>query len=145
MANVVDKVLRLGEGKKLKVLRETVSEVSALEDVVAPLSDKALAAKTLEFKERHNEGEGESLEDLLPEAFAVAREAARRATDMRPFDVQVMGAAALHQGSIAVFQGTPAKNNLNIGLKNGMKRKDHGFRILQDGRKKDQPPPSGSV
>ena len=99
MANVVDKFLRFGEGKKLKVLEAAVERVSALEDTVTPLSDEALRAKTQEFKDRLSEGE--TLDDLLPEAFAVAREAARRATGMRPFDVQVMGAVALHQGSIA--------------------------------------------
>jgi preprotein translocase subunit SecA len=99
MINVVDKVLRFGEGKKLKMLEDTVARVCALEDDVTPLSDEALRAKTAEFKARLQKGE--TLEDLLPEAFAVAREAARRATGMRPFDVQVMGAIVLHQGSIA--------------------------------------------
>jgi len=99
MANVVDKVLRFGEGKKLKTLAEAVTRVSALEDTVAPLSDDALRAKTDEFRARLRDGE--TLEDLLPEVFAVAREAARRAVGMRPFDVQVMGAVVLHQGSIA--------------------------------------------
>ncbi len=99
MANVVDKLLRFGEGKKLKMLQEIVARVSALEDGVTPLSDDALKAKTVKFRERL--ADGETLDDLLPEAFAVAREAARRATGMRPFDVQVMGAVALHQGCIA--------------------------------------------
>ncbi len=99
MAGVFDKVLRIGEGKKLKVLQQHVVRVAALEDSVTPLSDEALGGKTAEFRKRLTEGE--TLDDLLPEAFAVAREAARRATGMRPFDVQVMGAVALHQGSIA--------------------------------------------
>ena len=63
------------------------------------LSDEALRAKTPEFKARLEDGE--TLDDIMPEAFAVVREAARRATGMRPFDVQVMGAVVLHQGSIA--------------------------------------------
>ena len=96
---MVDKVLRFGEGKRVKLLEEAVVRVGALESVVAPLSDEALRAKTAEFKARL--AEGETLDDLLPEAFAVAREAARRATGMRPFDVQVMGAVVLHGGSIA--------------------------------------------
>ncbi len=99
MANVVDKLLRFGEGKRLKVLQGIVADVAALEDAVTPLSDEGLKARTAEFKNRFVDGE--TLDDLLPEAFAVAREAARRATGMRPFDVQVMGAVALHQGSIA--------------------------------------------
>ncbi len=99
MIKVVDKVLRFGEGKKLKQLESAVAKVAALESVVAPLSGSALKMKTEEFKQRYREGE--TLDDLMPEAFAVAREAARRATGMRPFDVQVMGAVVLHQGSIA--------------------------------------------
>src|SRR5665647_919876 len=99
MIKVVDKVLRFGEGKKLRLLEEAVARVAAWEDDVAGLSDEALRAKTPEFKERLDQGE--TLDDLLPEAFAVAREADRRATGMRPFDVQVMGAVVLHQGSIS--------------------------------------------
>lgn len=99
MIKVVDKVLRFGEGKKLKQLEEAVARVAAWEGDIAPLSDEALRAKTGEFRSRLDRGE--SLDDLLPEAFAVAREAAKRATGMRPFDVQVMGATVLHQGSIA--------------------------------------------
>ena len=99
MIKVVDKVLRFGEGKKLKQLEDMVARVSAWEDEISPLSDEQLRAKTPEFRGRLEQGE--TLEDLLPEAFAVAREAARRAVGMRPFDVQVMGAIVLHQGSIA--------------------------------------------
>ncbi|HEY5529862.1 MAG TPA: preprotein translocase subunit SecA, partial [Thermoleophilia bacterium] len=99
MIKVVDKVLRFGEGRKFKQLEEVVSRVSALEGQIAPLSDAALRSKTAEFRGRFERGE--SLDDLTPEAFAVAREAARRTTGMRPFDVQVMGAVVLHQGSIA--------------------------------------------
>jgi preprotein translocase subunit SecA len=99
MIKVVDKVLRFGEGKKLRLLEEAVARVGALEPEVSALSDAALRGKTGEFKERL--AGGEMLDDLLPEAFAVAREAAKRTTGMRPFDVQVMGAVVLHQGSIA--------------------------------------------
>jgi preprotein translocase subunit SecA len=99
MIKVVDKVLRFGEGKKLRLLEEAVARVAAWEDDIVALSDEALRAKTPELKERLDQGE--TLDDLLPEAFAVAREAARRATGMRPFDVQVMGAVVLHQGSIS--------------------------------------------
>jgi preprotein translocase subunit SecA len=98
MIKVVDKVLRFGEGKKLRLLEEAVARVSALEPEVSVLSDSALRAKTAEFQERF--AQGETLDDLMPEAFAVAREAAKRSTGMRPFDMQVMGAVVLHQGSI---------------------------------------------
>ncbi len=99
MINVVDKVLHFGEGKKIRVLEGLVAQVCAWEPEISALSDEALRAKTAEFKRRLEDGE--TLDDLLPEAFAAAREAARRATGMRPFDVQVMGAVALHRGSIA--------------------------------------------
>jgi preprotein translocase subunit SecA len=99
MIKVVDKVLRFGEGKKLRLLEEAVAKVVALEPQISVLSDGALRDKTGEFRERF--ARGETLDDLMPEAFAVAREAAKRTTGMRPFDVQVMGAVVLHQGSIA--------------------------------------------
>jgi len=99
MIKVVDKVLRFGEGKKLRQLEEAVADVASWDERIAPLSDEALKAKTVEFRQRLEQGE--TLDDLLPEAFAVVREAARRTTGMRPFDVQVMGAVVLHQGSIA--------------------------------------------
>ncbi len=99
MINIVDKMLRFGEGKKLRLLEEAVAEVAALEPEISTLTDSALRAKTGEFRKRF--ADGETLDDLMPEAFAVAREAAKRTTGMRPFDVQVMGAVVLHQGSIA--------------------------------------------
>ncbi len=89
----------MGEGRKLKVLQQRMEAVSALEPEVERLSDGALAAKTGEFRERLAGGEG--LDDILPEAFAVVREASRRTLGMRPFDVQVMGAIVLHEGKIA--------------------------------------------
>jgi len=99
MIKIVDKMLRFGEGKKFRLLEESVALVSALEPEISKLSDSALQAKTTEFRQRFVDGE--TLDDLMPEAFAVAREAGKRTTGMRPFDVQVMGAVVLHQGSIA--------------------------------------------
>jgi preprotein translocase subunit SecA len=96
---VLARILRAGEGKILKRLRTIATHVSALEDDVIHLSDAALRAMTAEFRKRHDGGE--SLDDLLPEAFAVAREAAKRVLGQRPFDVQVMGGAALHLGQVA--------------------------------------------
>ncbi len=89
----------MGEGRKLKVLQQRVEAVSALEPEVEKISDGALRAKTDEFRERL--AEGETLDDILPEAFAVVREASRRTLGMRPFDVQVMGGIVLHEGKIA--------------------------------------------
>jgi len=89
----------MGEGRKVKALERRVQAVGALEPEIEALSDEALRAKTDEFRERL--ASGETLDDLLHEAFAVVREAARRTLGMRPFDVQVMGGIVLHEGSIA--------------------------------------------
>jgi len=96
---VLQKLLRLGEGKHVKQLWSLVHRVNAHEDEVTELTDDALRARTGEFKERL--AEGETLDDLLPEAFATVREAANRVLGQRPYDVQVLGGAALHQGDIA--------------------------------------------
>ncbi len=96
---VLSKLLRLGEGRMVKRLKRVADYVNTLSDDVEKLSDAELGAKTDEFKKRL--ADGETLDDLLPEAFAVAREAAWRVLDQRPFDVQVMGAAALHLGNVA--------------------------------------------
>ena len=89
----------MGEGRKVKALQQRVATVSALEPEMEELSDSGLRAKTDEFRERL--AEGETLDDILPEAFAVVRETARRTLGMRPFDVQVMGGIVLHEGKIA--------------------------------------------
>jgi preprotein translocase subunit SecA len=99
LANLLTKILRMGEGRKVKALQQRVEAVSALEPEMEKLSDGALSAKTDEFRERLERGE--TLEDILPEAFAVVRETSRRTLEMRPFDVQVLGGIALHEGKIA--------------------------------------------
>ena len=99
MPAILDKLLRIGEGKILRQLESIAQAVSAIEDDFVKMSDAELQGMTAEFKERY--ANGESLDDLMPEAFATVREAAKRVTGMRPFDVQVMGAAALHLGNIA--------------------------------------------
>ncbi|MBW3621176.1 MAG: preprotein translocase subunit SecA, partial [Actinobacteria bacterium] len=96
---VLDKLLRLGEGRKAKQLQKVADAVVALEDDVAQLSDDELKAKTDAFKQRL--ADGETLEDIQVEAFAVVREAAWRVLKQRPYEVQVFGAAALHEGMIA--------------------------------------------
>ncbi len=83
----------------LKTFRKSVERINALEGSLQSLSDEALQAKTQEFKDRYTQGE--TLDDLLPEAFAVVREGSKRAMKMRHFDVQMQGAMALHQGKIA--------------------------------------------
>jgi preprotein translocase subunit SecA len=94
-----EKVLRLGEGRRLKRLRSQAEYIGTLEPEFEALSDAELAGKTAEFRQRFDNGE--SLEDLLFEAFAAVREAARRGLGQRPFDVQLMGGIALHEGDIA--------------------------------------------
>jgi preprotein translocase subunit SecA len=93
------KILHAGEGRKLKALGEIPPVVGALEPEVERLSDEALAAKTVDFRQRVERGE--DLDDLLPEAFAVVREAGRRVLGQRHYDVQLMGGAALHFGWVA--------------------------------------------
>jgi preprotein translocase subunit SecA len=95
----LEKLGSLGEGRKRKRLEEYVRLVSSYEPEIEELQDAQLPARTDELKRRV--AEGEDLEDVLPEAFALVREAARRTIGQRHFDVQVMGAVALHQGSIA--------------------------------------------
>jgi len=96
---VIEKLGQIGEGRKKKQLGQTAGLVNTYEPELEDLSDPELSAKTTEFRERLESGE--TLEDLLPEAFACVREAARRTIGQRHFDVQVMGAIALHQGNIA--------------------------------------------
>jgi preprotein translocase subunit SecA len=96
---VLNKLLRVGEGRMVKRLDVIAGHVEALEDETAALTDDELRAKTGEFKERL--ADGETLDELLPEAFAVAREAAWRVLDQKHFHVQIMGGAALHFGNIA--------------------------------------------
>jgi preprotein translocase subunit SecA len=96
---VLSKLLRLGEGRMVKRLKGVADYVNTLSDDVEKLSDEELRAKTEEFKKRYIDGE--SLDELMPEGFAVAREAAWRVLSQRPFDVQVMGGAALHFGNVA--------------------------------------------
>jgi preprotein translocase subunit SecA len=96
---VMDKILRLGEGRKAKQLQKVADRVNELGPDVEKLSDDELRAKTDEFKARL--ADGATLEELQPEVFAVVREAAWRVLHERPYDVQVFGGAALHDGNIA--------------------------------------------
>ncbi len=97
--SLLSKVLRAGEGKRVRQLQELVAPINALSDEMAALSDAALQAKTSEFKARF--ADGETLDDLLIEAYAVVREAATRVLGQRHYDVQLMGGMALHFGWIA--------------------------------------------
>jgi preprotein translocase subunit SecA len=96
---LLDKILRAGEGRALKQLARIVTEVNSQEVKFAALSDQELREMTTKFQKRY--ADGESLDDLLPEAFAVVREASKRTLGQRHYDVQIMGGAALHRGNIA--------------------------------------------
>ncbi len=97
--SVFSRVLRSGEGRKVKALEAIVPDITALGDATAALSDDALRARTGEFRQRYDNGE--SLDDLLVEAFAVVREAAWRVIGQKHYDVQMMGGMALHLGWVA--------------------------------------------
>ena len=99
MVAILDKILRAGEGRTLKRLEKIVAEVNAHETSSQSLTDEQLRGRTEEFRQRL--AAGEELDELLPEAFATVREAARRTLGQRHYDVQIMGGAALHQGNIA--------------------------------------------
>jgi preprotein translocase subunit SecA len=99
MAKIIDRIMRAGEGKILRELSKIVDQVNSFEPAISALGDDALRAKTTEFKSRLSAGQ--TLDELLPEAFAVVREAAKRTLGQRHYDVQIMGGAALHRGNIA--------------------------------------------
>ena len=99
IGKALTKVFGSKNDRTIKQLRKIVARINDLEPTVEPLSDEELAAKTVEFKERI--AQGESLDDLLPEAFAVVREAAKRVLGERHYDVQLIGGIVLHQGKIA--------------------------------------------
>jgi preprotein translocase subunit SecA len=97
--SVFQKILHIGEGKKMKELEALAAAVNGFEPAIEPLSDEKLRAKTDEFRARL--ADGETLDDIEAEAYAVVRETARRVLGQRHFDVQVVGAGALHRGMVA--------------------------------------------
>ena len=99
MANIFSKLLSVGADKEIKAFQGRVGEINYLEDEMQALSDEQLKHKTVEFRERY--GNGETLGELLPEAFAVVREASVRTTGLRHFDVQLIGGMVLNEGQIA--------------------------------------------
>ena len=99
MANVLERALRVGEGRLLRRLKHYANAVNQLETDFQGLTDEELKNETVQLRERY--GNGESLDDLLPEAFAAVREASVRTLGLRHFDVQVMGGANLHLGNIS--------------------------------------------
>ena len=99
MPNFLSKILSFGADKDLKAYQRIVEKINALEPKMQAMSDEELQAQTEKFKARY--AEGESLDDLLPEAFATVREASVRTIGQRHFDVQLIGGIALHKGTIA--------------------------------------------
>jgi preprotein translocase subunit SecA len=99
VANPLEKLLRAGEGRVLRRLQQVVKAVGALEEDYAHLTDEELRGETAELRARYQAGE--TLDHLMPEAFAAVREAAKRTLGQRAYDVQIMGGAALHLGNIA--------------------------------------------
>ncbi len=97
--SVLDKILRAGEGRAIKALEKVAAEVNSFEPKLSAMSDEELKGQTERFRARL--ANGEELDDILPEAFATVREAAKRTLGQRHYDVQLMGGAALHKGNIA--------------------------------------------
>lgn len=109
--NFLEKILS-GDRNRLEKIRKKALEVDALKDDIAALSDEALKNKTIEFRQRLEKGE--SLEDLLAEAFAVVREAAKRVNHEFPYVVQIMGGIVLHQGDISEMKTGEGKTLTSV-------------------------------
>jgi preprotein translocase subunit SecA len=109
---IIDSVLRAGEGKLLRKLKRIAAQVNSIEEDFAAFSDAELRAMTDQLRQRH--AEGESLDNLMPEAFAAVREAAKRTIGQRHFDVQLMGGAALHMGNIAEMRTGEGKTLTSV-------------------------------
>ena len=120
MAGLFSKILSIGSDKELREYNSIAAKVSSLGDTFAKMDDEELAGQTVRFRERH--ANGESLDDLLPEAFACAREASDRVLGMRHFDVQVVGGIALHRGTIAEMKTGEGKTLVSTlaGYLNGI-------------------------
>ena len=107
--SLLDKILRAGEGRQIRQLEKIAQEVNSFESKISALSDEDLRNQTEKFRiELKN---GRSLDDLLPEAFATVREAAKRTLGQRHYDVQIMGGAALHRGNVAEMRTGEGKRS----------------------------------
>ncbi|MFJ6195327.1 preprotein translocase subunit SecA [Micromonospora sp. NPDC092111] len=110
--SILEKVLRAGEGRMVRRLKAIAAAVNSIEDDYVNLTDEELRSLTDQYRERL--ADGETLDDLLPEAFATVREAAARVLGQRPYDVQVMGGAALHFGNIAEMKTGEGKTLTSV-------------------------------
>ena len=109
---LLDRLLHMGEGRTLKKLKAVAAQVNSIEADYLEMSDEELQAQTVELKQRREDGE--SLDDLMPEAFATVREASRRVLGKRHFDVQIQGATALHWGNIAEMKTGEGKTLVGV-------------------------------
>src|SRR5205809_948883 len=123
------KVVGTQNERELKKLRPLVAQINALEPSVQPLSDDALRAKTVEFKQRF--ANGETLDQLLPEAFAVVREVGRRVLNMRHFDVQLIGGSDITYGTNNEFGFDYLRDNMKFELAHYVQR-GHHFAIVDE-------------
>ena len=112
MPVIIDSVLRAGEGKILRKLKRTAAQVNSIEDDFVAMSDAELRGMTDELRQRY--ADGETLDELMPEAFATVREAAQRTLGQRHFDVQLMGGAAMHLGNIAEMRTGEGKTLTSV-------------------------------
>ena len=112
MPVIIDSVLRAGEGKILRKLKRIAQQVNSIEDDFVAMSDAELRGMTDELRQRY--ADGESLDELMPEAFATVREAAQRTLGQRHFDVQLMGGAAMHLGNIAEMRTGEGKTLTSV-------------------------------
>lgn len=99
LSKIIGSVIGTKNERELKRMRKVVAKINAHEPTISALSDDELRQKTFDFKNRYKQGE--SLDDILPEAFAVCREASKRVNGMRHYDVQLIGGITLHEGKIA--------------------------------------------
>ena len=111
--SIFERILRAGEGRMVKRLKAVADAVNAIEQNYTDLTDAELRALTDQYKERLEDGE--TLDDLLPEAFATVREAAHRVLGQRPYDVQLMGGASLHWGNISEMKTGEGKTLTSVG------------------------------
>ena len=123
---IAEKLFGTHSDRELKIVNPIVDKIEAMRDSMMALSDEELRDKTKEYKKRLEEGE--TLDDLLPEAFATVREAARRVLGMEHYRVQLMGGVVLHQGRIAEMKTGEGIHTSGISECIGRKRCTHRYR-----------------
>ena len=113
MLNTLSKIFGTKNDRELKRIRKIVEEINKFEPTIMPLSDDELRGKTVEFRERL--AKGQTLDDILPEAFAVVREASKRTLGLRHYDVQMIGGITLHEGKVAEMKTGEGKTLVATG------------------------------